>query len=108
MLPFSGLELSILAYCLATAMKKSGVQEVITITDKKVLVQRGLSEVEEELQMGWIQVTLENPVYRGYPSNLSIKSHGKSIEVGRFLVESERKELATQLKNYCNCLQLSF
>ncbi|PHS72399.1 MAG: hypothetical protein COB22_05170 [Cycloclasticus sp.] len=101
-LPFSGLELAVLAYCLILALKKGKVQEVITISEKPVLVQRGLEEVEkqEELQMGWVQVNLEKPTHRGYPSSLIIRSHGRRIEVGHFLVESERKKLAKQLKQW--------
>jgi len=99
-LPFSGLELGALGYCLLLAMKKADAQEVIIITNNTLLVQRGTVRVEEEekLQMGWVQVSLERPKYRGYPSSLTIRSHGKSIEIGRFLVESERKKLAKQLK----------
>jgi uncharacterized membrane protein len=48
--------------------------------------------------MGWVQVKLEKPQYRGHPTKLAIKSHGKRIEIGRFLVESERKTLAEKLQ----------
>jgi len=98
-LPFSGMELLALGCCLWLTMKKCNVQEVITITDKAASVQRGLNEMEEEeeLPMGWVQVELNKPLHRGYPTSLTIGSHGKRIEVGRFLVESERKKLAKQL-----------
>ncbi|HIF18610.1 MAG TPA: DUF2244 domain-containing protein [Cycloclasticus sp.] len=99
-LPFSGLELLVLGYCLLLTLKKCGVQEVITITDKVIRVERGLHTVKErsELPLGWVRVELEKPKYRGHATSLIIKSHGKRIEVGRFLVESERESLAKQLK----------
>jgi len=99
-LPFSGLELLVLGYCLVLTLRRCNVQEVITITDKVIRVERGSDKIEEksELQLGWVQVELERPRYKGYPANLIIKSHGKRIEIGRFLVESEREKLAAQLK----------
>jgi len=99
-LPFSGLELLILGYCLILTMRKCGLREVITVTDKVIRVERGLNkaETQRELPLGWVRVELEKPKYKGYPENLVLKSHGKRIEVGCFLIESERKKLATQLK----------
>lgn len=99
-LPFSGLELLALGYCLLLTMKRCRRKEVITITDKTIKVERGNDKPEEkeELPMGWVRVMLERPRYRGHPTILAIKSHGKRIEVGRFLVESERQKLAEELK----------
>ena len=99
-LPFSGIELLLLGYCLVITMKKCGVREVITISDKVIRVERGSKKAESksELPLGWVRVELEKPKYKGYPKNLVLSSHGKKIEVGRFLVESEREKLAIQLK----------
>jgi uncharacterized membrane protein len=99
-LPFSGLELMLLGYCLLLTLKRCRRKEVITITGKTIKVERGIEKPEEkeELPMGWVQVKLEKPQYRGHPTKLAIKSHGKRIEIGRFLVESERKTLAEKLQ----------
>jgi len=99
-LPFSGVELLVLGYCLVITMKKCGVKEVITISDKVIRVERGLktAESKSELPLAWLRVELDKPKYKGYPQSLMLSSHGKRIEVGRFLVESEREKLAIQLK----------
>jgi uncharacterized membrane protein len=34
----------------------------------------------------------------GHPSRLSFRLHGKHIEIGRFLAESEREALARELQ----------
>ncbi len=106
---FQVLELLVLGYCLLLTLKKCGVQEVITITDKVIRVERGLHTVKErsELPLGWVRVELEKPKYRGHATSLIIKSHGKRIEVGRFLVESERESLAKQLKKLLMALSFS-
>jgi len=99
-LPFSGLELLVLGYCLVITIKKCGVKEVITISDKVIRVERGTKTArsKSELPLGWVRVELEKSEYKGYPRSIMLSSHGKRIEVERFLVESEREKLAIQLK----------
>lgn len=98
-LPFSGAELTLLVGCVFGALKRNCRREVITITDKVVQVERGGRQLEEriELPLGWVKVKLQQSALRGHPSRLSIRSHGREIIVGRFLVESEREQLAAEL-----------
>lgn len=99
-LPFSGVELTLLGGCLYGVLKQNQTREVITITNEVVQVQRNghLTRERFELPQGWIKVNLEQSPRRGYPSSLSIRSHGRRIVVGQFLVESEREQLAAELK----------
>lgn len=99
-LPFSGAELTLLGGCLYGVLKRNQVREVITITEQAVQVKRigRLFEEQQQLPMGWIKVTLKKSPLRGHPSRLSIRSHGREIIIGQFLVESERSALAAELK----------
>lgn len=99
-LPFCGAELLLLGYCLYTSMQRSSVCEVITITEKWVKIEKGRYKLEQRYEFikGWTTIDLERPLIKGYPSRLSVRSQGKQIEIGQFLVESERKALALELK----------
>lgn len=99
-LPFSGLEWLVLAYCLRLSLRQSAQQEVITIDEKLVRVEKGRGQPEQtyQFQRAWVRLDwIESPI-RGRPSRLSLRLHGKEVEIGRFLVESERQALARELR----------
>ncbi len=85
---------------LDTNNEKCDVREVIIMTDKVIRVERGSNKAKSrnELPIRWDRVALERPQYEGHPKNFVLKTHGKRIEVGCFLVESEREKLAEQLR----------
>lgn len=98
-LPFAGAEWLVLAYCFSLAFRQSAVREVITVTDTDVLLERGIWGPEQtyRFRRAWLGVSLEGPA-AGHPSRLCLKRHGRKIEIGRFLVESEREALYRELK----------
>ena len=99
-LPFSGLEWLLLAYCLHLSRRHSAEREVITITDALVRIEKGRESLGQtyKFQRAWVRLDLSEPPARGRPSRLSLRLHGKEVEIGRFLVESERQALAKELK----------
>jgi uncharacterized membrane protein len=105
-LPFSGLEVMVLGIALYLNAWCGGVKEVITISDSALAVEQGRTapETRHEFQRPWAKVILERPGNSWYPSRLLIRSHGRQVEVGRFLNEQERQGLAQQLRmtlRYC-------
>lgn len=99
-LPFSGLEILALGVALYVTAWRGGEQEVISINDNSIIVERGreLPEFREEFQRGWVRVVLERSWNSWYPSRLLVRSHGKELEIGRFLNEQERQGLALELQ----------
>lgn len=99
-LPFSGAEWLLLAYCFKLSFQGSLVCEVITITEAWVIVEKGRERPEAtyRFQRAWVSLDWTQPQIAGHPSRLSFRSHGKQVEVGRFLVESERATLARELR----------
>ena len=99
-LPFSGAEWLLLAYCFRLSFRQSSVCEVITVTETSVVVERGRGRPEEtyRLQRAWVSLDWARPEVKGRPSRLSLRLYGKRIEIGRFLAESEREALARELK----------
>lgn len=98
--PFSGAEWLLLAYCFALSFRAAAAREVITITETSVIVEKGRGQRSEtyRFQRPWVVLDWAKPAVKGYPSRLSLRLHGKRIEVGRFLVESEREALARELR----------
>jgi uncharacterized membrane protein len=99
-LPFSGAEWLLLAYCFKLSFRTCSLCEVITITDALVLLEKGRDRPERtyRFQRAWVSLDWVKSPIKGYPSRLSFRLHGKETEVGRFLVESEREELARELR----------
>ncbi|NJD05608.1 MAG: DUF2244 domain-containing protein [Methylococcaceae bacterium] len=100
-LPFSGIEWLLLAYCFVLSLRKTQVQEVITIDRSRVRLEVGRARPESiyEFQRPWVRLKLIRSPYRGHPSRLSFWLRGREVEVGGFLIESERTELARELRN---------
>lgn len=99
-LPFSGGEWLLLAYCFRVALRRSAVREVITITDQVVRVERGWERPEtiRQLKRAWVNVEWVRSPVIGHPSHLYLRSHSQRVELGAFLVEAERGELAGKLR----------
>lgn len=97
-LPFSGLELLFLAGVLYLTAWKSDWREVITIRDGVVSVETGRRgpESQFEFQREWVKLILAR-TGSWYPRRLLLRSHGRQVEIGRFLNEQEREGLAEML-----------
>ena len=99
-LPFAGLEIGLLAWAVRASMRRGADREVIIISEDKI-------EIERRLRTGtgrtvfprhWARVKLRDSLSSLYPSRLTIESHGRACEVGRFLNEEERCALASRLQ----------
>lgn len=98
-LPFSGAEWLLLVFGFRVVLQRSAIREVITITDGVVRIERGRKKAEYvvQWQRAWVNVEWVRSLIPGHPSRLYFRLHGKRVEVGAFLVESEREKLACDL-----------
>ena len=98
-LPFSGLEMLALGIGLYVVACRCYECEVISINDDSIRIERGRDYPREQCTLGrmWARVVLERCPRAWYPSRLLIRSHGRSVEIGRFLDEEERRRLADEL-----------
>jgi uncharacterized membrane protein len=102
-LPFAGAEIALLAWALKTNMARRFEHEHIEVTETDVII-----ECSHALGHGtarrivfprhWSQVKIRRPKSLLHRSQLVIESHGRGHEVGKFLTEEERRQLAAQLK----------
>ena len=99
-LPFAGLEMAALAWALHVVVRNSHWREVIRVTEEGVVIERGWDRPVEtrRLPRHWARIELHRTRGSWYPSRLLICAPGRSEEVGRFLNEDERAQLAVGLK----------
>jgi len=98
-LPFAGLELALLAFALATSLKRRHYLETVEISDSDITItSRGpRGDRATVFSRHWARVTLRGP--RGWqPARLLIESHGRACEIGAFLTEEERRALGRRLR----------
>jgi len=98
-LPFAGLEIGLLAWAVRASMRRGSVRELIVVSESQVVVERTAPSGSRQsvFPRHWSKVTLRDPQQARLPSRLTIESHGRSCEVGRFLTEEERRLVAARL-----------
>jgi uncharacterized membrane protein len=99
-LPFWGLEMAVLGWALLASLKRRHYFQILLITDSlfTVLTHSPLGEQKREFSRHWAKVKLRRPRTNLYPSRLVIESHGRALEVGSFLNEDDRRDLAKRLR----------
>lgn len=101
-LPMSSLVVVSLGLGLAAGYRRTQIEEVVSIAGATIAIDRHRPRETEhyEFQRGWAQVVLEEPrpPMEEFPSRLFIRSHGQQVQIGSFLDDDERHELATRLQ----------
>jgi uncharacterized membrane protein len=97
---FLVLEVAVVAVVLCLLQRHADDCEVLVLDDAhlELTQRRGGRETRHRFQRYWARVALE-PVRGGYhPSRLTIRSHGRAVELGRQLNEDARRALARALR----------
>jgi uncharacterized membrane protein len=81
--------------------------EVVSIGESMVTVEKGRDRGRDidrggpqqctEFARGWVRVELSRRANHWYPRRLWIGASGKRVEIGEFLVDDEKAELAAEL-----------
>jgi len=106
-LPYCLLELAVLAACIWYCVRQCNRQEVITISEHEVLVQRGIREPQETRYYHriWAQFLIKPAKHPWDPAVVSIRSHGEEDEIGSFLSRSDKAELIAELRKIVSAYQ---
>lgn len=99
-LVYAALEILALNWALRRSMRAGAVRETITISAETVTISHREPSAERVavFPRHWARVTLHAPQAALHPKRLLIESCGRACEVGRFLTEDERRDLAVRLK----------
>ena len=100
-LPFSGLEMLVLGLGLYVTSRNVYRREVITLDTDRVRIEKGVQRVDQswEFSTPWVRISDDRDDQRGGRRRLVIGASGSGVEVGSFLANSEKEELAFQLKD---------
>lgn len=97
-LPFFGLELLALGYAFYYVNCHAGDYESIRIEDGCLVVERrNLNYTSRDmLNPYWVQVVMQDQPSREL--RLYLRSHGKELEIGRYMTSEQRAGLGAQLR----------
>jgi len=98
-LPFAGLEMLVLGVALYVVSCRGTSWQAISIDQDSIyIINHGFRhEQQQSFQRAWAKVVFKRALIKGHPSRLFIRSHGRAVEIGGYLNESEKKHLAHQL-----------
>ena len=100
-LPFSGLEMLVLGSALFITSRKVNRREIITVNDDRIRIEKGRHRAEERwvFKRCWVRLRDEIGGENRPRRKLALGSHGSYVEVGDFLSNIEKDELAFRLKD---------
>lgn len=98
-LPFAGLEIAIVAAALASVRRHADDYELIAVQGDDVIVERrtGSATASHRFQRYWARVVYHAAARPWDTSHVRIRSHGRSVEVGRYSTDAGREVLARTL-----------
>lgn len=98
-LPFSGLEMLCLGVALYVTSRKIYRQEVISIEDNIIKVEKGCQHPQQfwAFDRYWAQISIEHQDVDQKKLRIFIGSHGDRVELGAFLNNTEKESLAFEL-----------
>jgi uncharacterized membrane protein len=103
-LPFAGAEMLLLGWALRSNMQRRFERETIQVTETEVVIEqrssakKGANAHRIVFPRHWARVKIRRPNSPLHRGQLVIESHGRGREVGKFLTEEERHQLAAELR----------
>lgn len=98
-LPFWGLEMLLLGAALLLSLRRRRYRQELLLTESEIsiITTSPAGEDRQRFSRHWARVSLRSPRTSLHPSRLVIESHGRTLEIGHFLTEEERRSLARRL-----------
>ncbi|MCB1760389.1 MAG: DUF2244 domain-containing protein [Gammaproteobacteria bacterium] len=98
--PFAGLEIALVVTAICYQCRWSGQKQRIHVGEREVRMDSTHRDAGAiKFPKGWLRIELLEPVHDWHPRRLLIGAHGRYLEVGAFLEESERERLACSLRS---------
>jgi uncharacterized membrane protein len=95
---FALVELVLVGYCLSRVWRSSAAGQIVVISPTRLeIASMDGSGSTARFHPYWARVCLQPGAWRSAPSRLLVRSHGREAEIGVFLNDEERSELAQRL-----------
>jgi len=100
-LPFSGLEMFALGIALYVVSRQTNRRQVITFDRAKVRIEKGVYHCDAswEFKAAWVRLRYRITGQYNDRRKLELGCHGSYVEIGEFLNNIEKDELAFRLKD---------
>jgi uncharacterized membrane protein len=97
-LPFAGAEMALLGWALHDNLKRRHEVESIQVSETEIVIDYASGKHRRVVfPRHWARVKIRRPKSPLHRGQLVIESHGRAHEVGKFLTEEERHQLAATL-----------
>jgi uncharacterized membrane protein len=95
---FALVELVLVGYCLNRVWRSSATGQIVVLSPTRLEI-AGMDgdAAPARFHPYWARVSLQPGAWRGAPSRLLVRSHGREAEIGAFLNDEERSDLARRL-----------
>jgi len=98
-LGFFGLDILLVYYAFRVSYQRSRMYETVRLTENELAVEKVDPKgraVRWEFQPYWLRVGIEETPRRD--ATLTLRSHGKTLEIGAFLTPEEKRDVARALE----------
>jgi len=99
-LPFTALEMAVLSYCLWLCLRRSSLQEVVSLTPEMITLEVGIKRPQQTYtwQRFFTKIQVKQALHPWYRKKVSLVHKGTELEIGRFLNPDEQTELLDSLR----------
>ena len=99
-LPFTALEMAVLSYCLWLCLRRSSLQEVLSLTPETITLEVGVKRPQQtyQWQRFFTKIQVQPAFHPWYRKKVSLVHKGTELEIGGFLNNDEQAELLDSLR----------
>jgi uncharacterized membrane protein len=95
---FALVELVLVGYCLSRVWRSSAAGQVVVVSPARLeITSMDGGESPVRFHPYWARIVLVPGAWRSAPTRLLVRSHGREAEIGAFLNDEERSDLARRL-----------
>src|SRR5512141_2539033 len=95
---FAVVELALVGYCLSRVWRSSAAGQIVVVSPTRLEIASMDGDGSPvRFHPYWARVALVPGAWRSAPSRLLVRSHGREAEIGAFLNDEERGDLARRL-----------
>ena len=98
-LPFTGLEMAFLSYCLWWCLRRTSLQEVIVFSADEIRLETGIDGPDrtEVWERFFTKIHINQAIHPWYRKSVALVHRGDRFEIGSFLTTVEQDELIESL-----------